>query len=166
MKTRIFLLLVAATALLGATSCKTTEKNYKSAYDIAKAKNMERNKLNDDEVFDKIEKEKSAPTATINGEKVRMDSRFVSVVEDDPSVAKKYNVVAKDFKQVFNARSLRDRLKEQGHPSYLLYEASDKNYYVVVQGFDEASQAMDFILNRDKLFKMTTLELYIVEKIH
>ena len=164
-KNKIILLIVALAAMLGATSCKTSEKNYKAAYDVAKAKNVERNKLNDDELFDKIEKEKNATNATINGEDVRMETMRVTITDGMPEQVRKYNIVAKEFKQVFNARSLRDRLKEEGHDSYVVFEGSNKFYYTIVRGFDNPTEAMEFVRNRDKHLKMKNLDLYILEAV-
>ena len=81
---------------------------------------------------------------------------------------KLYSVILAEFKQRANARSMRDRLIAKGHKSYVLYYATDKLYYVVVEGFDTAEEAAAFIHDADKKVKMKVnlSKLWILKRLY
>lgn len=153
MKKAIQILGLVIVVMLSATSCKTTEENFKSAYDIAVKKNE---KGADDNITAIIEQEKRLNEySVVNGDSVRVLSQTVTMIDGDASAMKKYGVVVGEYKQVFNARSFRNRINttEKDTPSYVVMNPL-KKYYVVYKGFDSKNDAASFLKKKSN-FKMT-----------
>lgn len=127
-------------------SCKTTEKNYKDAYDIAVQKNKDGM---DDDTYNKIKNESKAPVTVVGNDSVRMRTEFIKIADGAPDELKKYSIVVGEFRQIFNARSFRDRLKEKKYPAYVV-ENRDALYYVIVHGFDNETEAAAYLKNINK----------------
>lgn len=150
---RKFLLTAVATlAAISFNSCKTSEANYKAAYDITANKVKSRNDV-DSTTYNKILAEKKEATAVVAGDSVRLITLRVNIVDDKPSDMKPYGVVVGEYKQVFNARSFRDRLKNENKPAYLVMDGS-RMYYVIVHGFDTSAEASQYMKRLDKEVKM------------
>ena len=62
-------------------------------------------------------------------------------------------MVVGEYKQAFNARSFRDRLKKEEKPAYVVID-SEKVYYVIAHGFDTSAEAAAYIKRIDKEVKM------------
>ncbi len=156
---------VSAICTLALSSCHTTEENYRASYDIAVQKTRQGI---GDETYNKIEAEKSQATDLINGDSVRIVNRYVGFIDVTREETKLYSVILAEFKQQANARSMRDRLIAQGHKSYVLYYATDKLYYVAIEGFDTAEEAAAFIHDADKKVKMKVnlSKLWILKRLH
>lgn len=147
-------MLLAAVLL---TACHSNEQNYREAYDKA----MERRQTGiGAEEFARIEAERERYTHIINGDSVRMIYVNANVAIDSTDVAKPFNVVVATFSQRINAKSYRDRLREEcGFAgSYVLYGGSEKQYFVVVQGFDKQEEAAVLLRDIDKKVCLKILE--------
>lgn len=131
------------TMILSLGSCKTSEKNYKAAYDIAKAK-REATEGVDRETYSKILAERTSNTAVVAGDSVRLVRMRVNPVDDERDVIKPYGVVVGEYKQPFNARSFRDRLRQEDKPAYVVMDR-DRNYYVIARGFDTSPEAAEYL---------------------
>ena len=132
--------LIAATAILALSGCKTTEQNYRNAYSIAKEKLSI-----DPETQARIDEENRGTKTTINGEEVRMKTERVRIVEPaEGAVKPAFGVVVATFKQVFNARMFRKRLMEQNYPALVVIN-HDGDHHVVIKGFDTDAQAAAFL---------------------
>ena len=156
MKKTLYILLLAMMAVM-TTGCHSNEQNYREAYEKA----AERRKTGvSAETYAKIEAERQRYTHVINGDSVRMIYVNANVAIDSTDVAKPYNVVVATFTQRINAKSYRDRLREEcGFPgSYVLYGGPDKLYYVVLEGFDDDESAAAMLRDLDKKVKMKILE--------
>ena len=147
-------MLLAAVLL---TACHSNEQNYREAYDKA----MERRQTGiGAEEFARIEAERERYTHIINGDSVRMIYVNANVAIDSTDVAKPFNVVVATFSQRINAKSYRDRLREECgfDGSYVLYGGSEKQYFVVVQGFDRQEEAAALLRDIDKKVCLKILE--------
>ena len=104
----------------------------------------------------------------VNGDSVRIVAHFVGLIDVEKAQTKRYNVVLRGFKQVVNARSMRDRLIKEGHNSYVLYYEKEKLYYVIIEAFDTREGAADFLHNVKSRVKMNVPldNLWILEKIN
>lgn len=95
-------------------ACKTTEENYRAAYEKAKEKQTE----NYDSLTNVALKTSQEPRMMkIEGVALPVLTIPVRVVKsptDDFSELRKYCVAVGKFKQIFNARSMCTRLKENG----------------------------------------------------
>ena len=157
MKKTLYILLTAIAASLMMTSCHSSEQNYREAYEKA----MERRKTGiGAETYAKIEAERQRYTHVINGDSVRMVYVNANVAIDSTDVAKPYNVVVATFTQRINAKSYRDRLREEcGFAgSYVLFGGPDKLYFVILEGYDDKESAAAMLRDLDKKVAMKILE--------
>ena len=139
------------------TGCHSSEQNYREAYEKA----MERRKTGiGAETYAKIEAERQRYTHVINGDSVRMVYMNANVAIDSTDVPKPYNVVVATFSQRINAKSYRDRLREEcGFAgSYVLFGGPDKQYFVILEGYDDKESAAAMLRDLDKKVAMKILE--------
>ena len=156
MKKTFYLLAVLITALM-VTGCHSNEKNYREAYEKA----VERRKTGiGAEEYAKIEAERQRYTHVINGDSVRMVYVNANVAIDSTDMAHGYNVVVASFTQRINAKSYRDRLREECGlaGSYVLFGGPDKQYFVVAQGFENSTDAAAFLHEVDNKVCLKILE--------
>lgn len=153
------------TLLFALSACHTTEENYKASYDKAVEKTKEGIGA---DTYAKIVAEQNRKTDVVNGDSVRIVPRFVTCIDITKDQTKRYNVVLRQFKQVVNARSMRDRLNGEGHKAYVLHYTKEDLYYVIVDAFDDRESAANFIHNAKKLVKMNIPldNLWILEKLN
>lgn len=155
-KTLYFIVAVmVATVMM--TSCHSSEKNYREAYEKA----VERRKTGiGAETYAKIEAERQRYTHVINGDSVRMVYVNANVAIDSTDAVSPFNVVVATFSQRINAKSYRDRLREECgfKGSYVLYGGPEKQYFVVLQGFDDKEQAAALLHDIDKKVCLKILE--------
>lgn len=161
-----YLMIAVVILAVSATSCKTTEENYKAAYDIAARKQVG-GVSRDVSAF--IEREKRlGERKLIMGDSVRVLTQRVKMVEGDDTSIHNYCVVVGDFKQVFNASSFSKRIndveKDTIKPSYVVVNP-EKRYYVIYKGFDTKEEAAGFLKNMDNFkIKIPIEEPWILEK--
>lgn len=158
-------LLYCITLALLLTACYTTEENYKAAYDKAKERTRENM---GGTIYDMSQAERVRATEIINGDSVRLLRSYFNVVDDKYEATKKYGVVVAEFDQLLNARSYRDRLKQnEGLQSYVVYTNREKKYCVVAQAYDEKEPAALFIRNIKQHMKMKVLvpRPYILQRL-
>ena len=133
---------LAVLLLLGAAGCKTTEANYRTAYEKAKEKKISEKDEDDAKLMDL-----QRPRMTAFGaDTLPVRSFYIGYTRDggadkDHSVVKGFCVVVGQFKQVFNARSMRQRLIADGYADALVVNDNMKNYYVVATTSNNAHQA-------------------------
>lgn len=139
----VILSALAVVIALSVSSCKTSEANYRTAYEIAKNKHNAGEAV-DEETSRRILQEQTRNTAIVAGDSVRLVKIRVNAVDDESSVVKPFGVVVGEYKQPFNARSFRDRLKQEGKPAYVVMDG-DRVYYVVVRGFDTSPEAAEYL---------------------
>jgi len=135
-------LYIAVAALLAAGACKTNEANYRAAYEAAKEKIDTDNADIDVALMDK---ERPRPMV-FGADTLPTRSFFIGYTTDggadkDRSLVKGYCVVVGKFKQVFNARSMRQRLIANGYPSALVIHDTLKDYYVIATTTNDTRQA-------------------------
>lgn len=144
-------------AVVMLTGCHSNEKNYREAYEKA----IERRKTGiGAEEYAKIEAERQRYTHVINGDSVRMVYMNVDVAVDSTDTAHDYNVIVASFTQRINAKSYRDRLREECGltGSYVLFGGPDRQYFVVAQGFDNSTDAAAMLHDLDKKVCLKILE--------
>ncbi len=163
MKNTWYIMTFALVALL-LTSCKTTEENYRAAYEIAAERKA--NTSVDRNMSGFIEREKRlGQIQVVAGDSVRVVTERVNIVDGETANLHKYCVVVGDFKQVFNARSFSKRINEAEGSAYsYVIKNSQDVYYVVYRGFDSKDAAAEFLKNK-KNFKILVAnkEPWIVE---
>ena len=157
MKKTLLIIVTAMLATVLMTSCHSSEENYREAYEKA----VERRKTGvSAETYAKIEAERQRYTHVINGDSVRMVYVNADVAIDSTDVAHDYNVVVATFSQRINAKSYRDRLREEcGFAgSYVLFGGPERKYYVVLQGYDNSTDAAAMLHDIDQRVCLKILE--------
>ena len=147
MMKNILYIIIAMLLVLGLmTACHSSEQNYREAYEKAVER---RNTGVSAETYAKIEAERQKYTTVINGDSVRLVYINANVAIDSTDVASDYNIVVASFTQRINAKSYRDRLREECglKGSYVLQGGPEKLYYVVAQGYDDKEAAGAFLHN-------------------
>lgn len=136
---RLTLALLAVGAF---SACKTSEENYKKAYEAAVERQNEG--YTDQEIID-MAREEAIPRTVFNGDSIPLKGVYVNTVKLDPPVnaALRYNVVVATFKQKFNALSVLDRLRAAGFPDGRLLIDKDQTYYVAAHTTDTLADAVE-----------------------
>ena len=153
----LYIIVAVMVATVMMTSCHSSEKNYREAYEKA----VERRKTGiGAETYAKIEAERQRYTHVINGDSVRMVYVNANVAIDSTDAVSPFNVVVATFSQRINAKSYRDRLREECgfKGSYVLYGGPEKQYFVVLQGFEDKEQAAALLHDIDKKVCLKILE--------
>lgn len=140
--------MVAFMLLLSVASCKTTEENYKAAYDIA-VKKQESGAGK--EVSTIISQEKRKREYQLIGkDSIRVKTEYISMIDDPVNNVEKYGIVVGEFKQVFNARSYRNRINnienDSVNPAFVVMNRM-KQYYVIYRSFESKNAAAAFMKN-------------------
>ncbi|MBR6640534.1 MAG: SPOR domain-containing protein [Muribaculaceae bacterium] len=165
MKIRLFI--VSAIALVLFAACKTNEANYRAAYEIAKQKSMDGV---DAETYEKMQRESMPTKEVAGGDTLRMMRASVNVAKyegNDDVLLKRYNVVVAQFKQIFNAKAMMRRLKNQGYDAIVL-QNPEPLYYVVAGSLDNKGEAVELIkkLTNDESIVLREPYPCILEPLH
>lgn len=134
---------VAALTLPCLFSCKTTEANYREAYMKTIAARNEDAAL-DSTIYGRERRQMQSVTVNTSAGQVEVRRHMVRVTDGGggfPEKLHRYNVVVGQFKQLFNAKSLRERLVDANFPSAFVVETAEPYYYVVLSSFDDAAEA-------------------------
>lgn len=137
-------LLAIALAAIAMSSCKTTEANYRAAYEKVVA---DRNGDDDDlGVYGKLRKQINTVEVIAGSDTIPVKMIHVSVTTDKGEAARpmrRYCVAVGQFKQRFNAMSLKERLVAQGYADAFVVATSEPYYYVVASDHDSAADASE-----------------------
>lgn len=132
--------------ILALASCKTTEENYRNAYQTAKQHQIERA---GGELPDGVDLRKtglSTPRMVdIDGRQVPMISAWVITSEKELTPLDsmgKYVVVVATFKQVFNARQMKSRISAGGVYHPVIMKLASGYYLVGTDTTDNISEAL------------------------
>ncbi len=139
--------LVAALALiaLATSSCKTTEANYRAAYDKAIAGRDSATAI-DKTIYGTHRRNiGSRLSVTASGDSAEVRTRQVAITEGGGGVSewlRPYNVVVGQFKQAFNAKSMRERLADSGFPKSFVVQNGEPYYFVILSSHDTEAEAV------------------------
>lgn len=140
--------MVAFMLLLSVASCKTTEENYKAAYDIA-VKKQESGAGKEVSTIISQEKRKRE-YQLIGNDSIRVKTEYISIIDGPVNNVEKYGIVVGEFKQVFNARSYRNRINnienDSVNPAFVVMNRM-KQYYVIYRSFESKNAAAAFMKN-------------------
>lgn len=142
MTLRKILPLIAATALI-IPACKTTEKNYRTAYERTMAAQDSTRTRFDQTIYGKYRREVRTTKAVIAGDTVDIRTQRVYITPGDsvPKGLKSYCVIVGQFKQLFNAQSMRQRLRDKGYTDAHILQTAEPYYYVAATAYDDHTQA-------------------------
>ncbi len=129
--------------MLLVTGCKTTEANYREAYEKTVAARQEQDSL-DATIYGRERRMQQSRVINTPSGDVQVRVQLVRVTKDGggiPQNLRRYNVVVGQFKQLFNAKSLRERLVDMGYSSTFVVETGEPYYYIVLASFNDAADA-------------------------
>jgi len=130
--------IVAGMLVCLAPACKTTEKNYRTAYERTIANDSDVTPF-DQTIYNRFRREARDVKAIADGDTV--DTRIIrtTVTPQGGGLAewhKRYSVVVAEFKQRFNAVSLRDRYVDAGYLRTFIVQNGEPYYYILAGSSD------------------------------
>lgn len=142
---KIIKIIVPVIVLMSLSGCKTNEDNYRAAYEVA----LQHQQGDVDPETGSLMKNEEMPSATVVGtDTLRMKTEIVAVYAEkrDGNAVKMfpYNVVVGQFRQVFNAKAMRDRLKSYGYSPYIV-ATREPLYYVVASGCSTKADVAELV---------------------
>lgn len=144
--------IAALISIFSLASCKPTEKNYKTAYDIAVEK---RNRQQSDlEIMSggaKIIRPDEPDKRVIESDTIYLRTLHISAVDPDRSALMPFNVVVGAFKMPANAFGQKEGLSAEGYASRVI-AGPEGMYYCVAAGFSDLRDAAAFIKNYKKKY--------------
>lgn len=123
-------------------SCKTSEANYRAAYDKTVA--ARESEDSDETIYGGASRRLDQKIMISGNDTIPVNIKMVSVVAEKGAKApelNKFMVVVGQFKQKFNAMSLCKRLVDAGYSGAAVVQTSEPYYYVVASSFEKVSDA-------------------------
>lgn len=127
-----------AAAILALPGCRTSEANYRSAYERAIGHRDSVAAL-DSTIYGANRRAMDQRSVTVDGRTYSVRTQLVSITEGadgNAEALRRYNVVVGRFKQLFNARSLRNRVAASGYGDAMVVQTAEPYYYVVASSHD------------------------------
>lgn len=133
---------VAITATLLLASCRTNEENYRVAYEAVKEKTEAASGL-ESTIYEQMRREAIGGRTIVAGDTIPTTTVAVRCVAgvSTPAAVGQYNVAVAQFKQLFNARSLVDRLHAAGYSGATMVATAEPLYYVIAATANDAADA-------------------------
>ncbi|MDE6377341.1 MAG: SPOR domain-containing protein [Duncaniella sp.] len=141
---RLHLLLAVIVAFVALAACKTTEANYRTAYDSAKRQQQESTGL-DSTIYGRIRSQAANSKLVVGADSLPLKREYVGYTPEGGSSREnllRYNVVVGQFKQVFNARQMRERLIAAGYDGAMIVNTREPLYYVVALSVSTPEEAL------------------------
>lgn len=150
MKRLLFFALICALF----SGCKTTEANYRAAYEVAReardAKASEDDGL-DPETRAMLarQKQRGVSRQIVGSDTLSVTTLFVKMTSGEPDRVPRYSVAVNSFSQKFNAQAMMQRLRENGYPGAYVFETGTPDYYVATAGSDSI-EALPLLLEQSQ----------------
>lgn len=149
---RFLIFVIAAVGLL--SSCKTTEANYRAAYDVAKARQVEQQRDDeyDEDTMRLLERSRQRGESThiVGADTIKVTTVFVKMTQGEHDRVPRYSVVLNRFSQIFNAKAMCRRLRENGFPNAYIFESATPEYYVATDGSNEITEMPEMLKKAQK----------------
>lgn len=133
-----------ALIMLAATwGCKTTEANYRAAYEKAIAGRDSLTAL-ENTIYGRHRRNTTTTELIVGNDTVEMLTARVRVTDGGGGIKENlrpYSVVVGQFKQLVNARSLRERLVDAGYPGAFVVETAEPYYYIILSSYGTRAEA-------------------------
>lgn len=157
--------IVFVIAILGIlSSCKTTEANYRAAYDVAKARQAQQQSEDDydEETMRLLERtrQRGESIHIVGTDTIKVSTVFVKMTDGVTDKVPRYSVVLNRFSQVFNAKAMCKRLRENGFPQAYIFESATPEYYVASGGSNDMSEIAEMLKSARKTGYLGTKEGY------
>lgn len=166
------LALCALVALFGSLvfSCKPNQAAYKKAYESTVARRDSLAKA-DKEMYGNYREMIPRTRIKLGEDTLEVRTERIAFTKDGGAVrdsVERYNVVVGRFKQIFNARQMRERLMASGYPKAFVLNNSEPQYYVVASTWSTAQGALDGLneVKADTMLKMRDPLPFVLEPAH
>ncbi|MBJ2185060.1 MAG: hypothetical protein JFR38_11235 [Muribaculaceae bacterium] len=152
---RITHFIAVATLIMAvaATSCKTSEANYRAAYDKAVAGRNDATPI-DSTIYGKVRRDMQTTVLVAGNDTAELRVMHVNPTPADngsaTSLPEPYGVVAGQFKTLFNARSLCARLVDAGYSDASIVNTAEPYYYVVASWHPGGKEAIAALRSLEK----------------
>lgn len=160
------ILCTCVVVFLTITACKTTEENYRAAYEMAKEKRTE---TGDSLITSQLRSSTMPKPMIIGSDTLPVRTIYVNIYNDSEGkvpkgVLKKYLIVVGQFKQIFNAGSMATRLVDNGYNGAFVVYDRQKEYFVVAAAVDAPSDATRLLrkIGEDKTIVVRTPYPYVL----
>lgn len=136
------IILFAMLTLIVVTGCKTTEANYRAAYETAKER-ADAGGL-DSTVYALMRREARPGMLKVGNDTLPLTTQYVksTAIDGEDKPLDRYNIVVAQFKQLFNAKSMVRRLKGAGYADASIAETREPLYYVIASSHGDAASAL------------------------
>ena len=167
MYTRFLLLMLLCLPLLW--GCKTNENNYRQAYEKAVEAREAADADLDSTIYGRARRDFAMQQLVVGKDTVDVKVQHVKVTPDGGGINEslmRYNVVAGQFKQLFTAKSMRERLFDAGYPASFVVQTSEPYYYVISSSHNDAAAAVEALrrLEADRPVGMKPPVPYILQR--
>lgn len=135
--------IVSALLVPALFSCRTSEENYRAAYEKT-VEGRRRQASLDSTVYGANRRRMSDAVVRSEGHDVAVRRQRVRLTDGCGAQAdalRPFNVVVGQFKQLFNAKSLQQRLIDAGYTSAFVVETAEPYYFIIAGSFDSAAEA-------------------------
>ncbi|MDE6346166.1 MAG: hypothetical protein K2L55_05805 [Muribaculaceae bacterium] len=125
-------ILACGAVVMVMAGCGTNEENYRKAYDRAKEKSDDGVEST---IYNRVRERRQDEKIVLNGDTVAVVAEYVTAAKGagfDAGQLKRYSVVAGQFKQLFHAKSMRNRMAAGGYDGAIIVETAEPLYYVAV----------------------------------
>lgn len=146
-----FVIALAAMAALAA--CKTTEANYRSAYETT-VEHQKAQAAADAEagipVKSLTQYGRPKPMVTQSGDTLMLLTEPVALTPEGGAThetLRRYNVVVGQFRQIFNAKAMLARLREGAYPDAIILNTRLPLYYVITNSVATQAEAVKALRN-------------------
>lgn len=141
-----YLLIIISAVLAGmaVTSCKTTEENYRKAYEVA-AEQKRENAGIDSTIYGRIRNSATTSRLVVGTDSLPMRKEYIGYTDGGGSSrdnVKRYNIVVGQFRQIFNAKQMRQRLIDGGYDSAMIVHTREPMYYVITSSVSTPEEAL------------------------
>lgn len=126
------------------SSCKPTEKGYKSAYDVALGKRQ--SVLTDIDVNlpeGALQEVDGAQLKQVDGANVYILTQRISPLENNQILPENYNVAVGKYKMSTNCKAQVESLKNEGYEAFSAKD-TEGNYYTIAGSFSTLFEAVKF----------------------
>lgn len=143
------LLLPASLSLLmfAASACKTTEANYRAAYETAVGAERQKSAV-DSTIYSRIRNSARMSDMVVGSDTLSIRTEHIGFTDDGGASresVKRYCIVVGQFKQLFNARQMRKRLQANGYDDAFIIHTREPLYYVCSATCSSPEEAKDAI---------------------
>lgn len=137
----LFAFIIVSIALV---SCKTTEANYRAAYDKAVAARSD-DDSDAESFYGDASRQLEQRFMMAGNDTVPVSVKMVTPVAEDGKAAAqtshRFMIVVGQFKQKFNALSLKKRVAAAGYPDAFVVQTSEPYFYVVARSCETITEA-------------------------